>query len=53
MVSKEELILKAQTRQQRGKKHLAKMRKDGKIPAIFVFDALINYQETRAPGRSV
>jgi large subunit ribosomal protein L25 len=34
MVSKEELILKAQTRQERGKKHSAKMRKDGKIPAI-------------------
>ena len=34
MVSKEELILKAQTRQERGKKRSAKLRKDGKIPAI-------------------
>ncbi|MGD0784680.1 MAG: 50S ribosomal protein L25 [Sedimentisphaerales bacterium] len=34
MVSKEELILKAQTRQERGKKRSVKLRKDGKIPAI-------------------
>lgn len=34
MVSKEELILKAQTRQERGKKCSAKLRKDGKIPVI-------------------
>jgi large subunit ribosomal protein L25 len=34
MVSKAELILKAQTRQERGKKRSAKLRKDGKIPAI-------------------
>jgi large subunit ribosomal protein L25 len=34
MVSKEELVLKAQTRQERGKKRSAKLRKDGKIPAI-------------------
>lgn len=34
MVSKEELILKAQTRQERGKKRSAKLRKEGKIPVI-------------------
>ena len=34
MVSKEELILKAQTRQERGKKRSAKLRQQGKIPAI-------------------
>lgn len=34
MVSKEELILKAQIRNERGKKHNAKLRQQGDIPAI-------------------